>query len=424
MAASAKSGAQFIFGNLSAMLAAVFGSPVPDPDQDAGPSGVYQGWALLDPRMLYTKDQVTGYTGKIPATFMMPRLESVTQIPAALASNNIAAAQNAVNGTPMTLVSSATVGISLNIPICPYAQVLNANVPVTAPIVLDFGFAFGNCTAGSATITVANSASFSVGMPLVVAGVGNAAGTAPLLTQVASIVDGTHITVNPNAVPLATNSSTPIGMGNIWGPSEVGFPLPTAHLPYVAQGPGLFLDPRQALCRGLQINGVSGGAGGNFLVSGWDTYWQPMTQLVTVAAGASTGWTTKAFKAIASVIPQFADAHNYSVGTSDVFGFNIRTNIYDEALVSWASALMTSSTGLTAAVTTSPATNLTGDVRGTIQTSGNGGGSGIGSTASNGTVSALALTGNRLTMSNFPSVLQATQALQSNTASLYGVTQV
>jgi len=422
MAASALSGAQIIFGNLSNMLATVFGSAVPDPNQDAGPSAVYQGWGLLDPRMLYAKDKVTGFTGVVQAFMNSPKMRSIGQIPAALAANNIAAAQNVVSGTAMTL-AGASVGVALNVPIHPFSNVLNAGTVTTAAIALDFGFAWGNCTSGSATITVANSADFVPGMPLVIAGVGNSAGTACLLTQVDSITDATHIKVLSSAVPLATNSAVPIATGDRWGPSEIGFPLPLAAYPFVAAGPGLFLDSRQSIARGLRVVGAAGGAGGNFLCSGWDIYGAPMSELITVGAGAVTGWGKKAFKYLASVVPQFTDAHNYTVGTSDVFGFALRANLYEELLVYWNALLMTSSTGFTVPDTTSPATTTTGDVRGTIQTSASGGGSGIGSTVSNGSVVSLAMSGVRLEMGSFLGTNQALQATQASYTSLFGVPQ-
>lgn len=117
--------------------------------------------------------------------------------------------------------------------------------------------------------------------------------------------------------------------------------------------------------RGVSITGVSSGAGGTFTVSGYDIYGYPMSQLVTVGAGVNTVATTKAFKAVTSVTPNFTDAHNYSVGTADVFGFGLLASFFSDAIIHWNSALITANTGFVAAVTTSPATTTTGDVRGT-----------------------------------------------------------
>lgn len=117
--------------------------------------------------------------------------------------------------------------------------------------------------------------------------------------------------------------------------------------------------------RAVSITDAASATGGNVLVSGYDTFGFPMSELIAAAAGASTTNGKKAFKFIASVVPQFTDAHNYSVGTLDIFGLPIRADLWDQVLVYWNSALLTANTGFTAAVTTSPATTTTGDVRGT-----------------------------------------------------------
>ena len=439
MAATNLDGPQFVYGNMSQMNSSVFGTgtdgqpiAVPDPNPDAGPNGVFQGVAFLDCRYWFGKDKVTGYSGVVPAHLMLPVMRSAGAIPLALASNNIAAAQHVVNGTAMTL-AAASVGVDTNIPIWPFSPAnINgpgANQTATSVLALDFGFAYGTTVVGSANITVANASDFEAGEPLVIAGAGNTLGTAPLLASVTAINTTTNvITVSDNA--LFAQSAAAIGTGNVWatGPNTAFWSptntIPTAALPFIAAGPALILDPRQAIARGIQIVGVSGGAGGNFLVSGFDIYNEPMTALITVAAGASTGWSTKCFKYIVSVVPQFTDAHNYTVGTSDVFGFNYKAGAWDDTAVGtcWAAAEVVSSTGFTAAVGTNPATSSTGDVRGTLQVSANGGGSGVGSTASNGTISTLARTGNRLTLLQTITPFSATQAFPVNPVSVYGVT--
>lgn len=432
MAQSALSGPIGVYGNLDQLPASIIGAPpgpVLDPNTDAGPSFFYQ-WAYVpDVRFVFPKDQVTGRSGVVAGLSDAPALKSIGQIPAAVSTTNIAGAQNATSGTAMTLAAAST-GVTANVPIIPFTGILNGGAPVVAALALDFGFAFGNCTAGSANITVAASliSSFIVGMPLCIGGVGNSAGTASLLTQVTAVNATTNVvTVNAAAVPLATNSTAPIGTGNIWAPGgnqPNGQPLiPVAAYPFLAAGPGLLLDAGQAVTRGLQINGVSGGAGGTFTARGWDIFNQPMSETITVAAGASTGWGKKAFKYLASVTPNFSDAHNYSVGTSDVFGFAWAATVFENSQIFWAGALVTASpTGFVAGVT-SAATSTTGDVRGTVQTSANGGGTGIGSTASNGSISGLVMSGNRLELFSRPSLRQMILSTQANPAPLYGPTQ-
>lgn len=422
MAATAKSGPDFTWGDLLYITAPPQGSPLPNYNPDTGPNGAAYGDSFLDIRYTYNKDKVTGYTGTVPVHFIGDLIGLSDGIPAAHVTNNIAGVQHAVTSTPLTL-AGASVGVDINIPISPlnstgYGNSLNGAAVVTAAQVLDFGFAFGNCTASSATIVVADSTQFIVGMPLVIAEVGNAGGTAALLTQVSGLTDATHITVIASAVPLATNAAAPIGAGNLWGPSELGYPLPTAHLPYLSKGPAIMLDPRQAIARGVVITGVGGSAGGNFIVSGWDVFWQPMTETIAAAAGGAAVYGKKAFKAIASVIPQFTDATNYEVGTSDVFGYNMRVGQWERTKDSWAGTLMTSTQGFVASTTAA-----LGDVRGTLQTSAIGGGTGIGATASNGTVSALALTGNRLYMSLHLTPNQIMQSSVVNPSQLYGALQ-
>jgi len=425
MAASQMDGPLFRSGNMNSLSAATFGSYVGDPNQDAGPGGVFQGEALLDVRWWFQKDQVTGYTGRVPGHLMVPYLKSANQIPAALAANNIAAGQHPTTGTALTF-ATRSVGVEVAIPVIPYGAGGIANGTPVNCIALDFGFAWGTVVSASTTVTVANSYDFRVGMPLVIAGVGNAGGTVPLLTNVLSITDTTHIVI-ANA-PAASLNPAAIGTGNIWGPSpgssQSMFVTPTAALPWVAGGPALVLDPRQAIARGGRVVGTTSGTGGTVTVNGYDIYGAPMTETITLGAGVATGYGVKAWKYIASVVPNFTDTINITVGTTDVFGFHHRASYWEDVRVSWAAALMTATQGYTAPlalITASTAT--TADVRGTIQTGASGGGTGIGSTASNGTVSSLAMSGNRLLMETQLGPWSDVQAYPADPRTLFGVTQ-
>jgi hypothetical protein len=124
-------------------------------------------------------------------------------------------------------------------------------------------------------------------------------------------------------------------------------------------------DNSSLLSRAISITGVGAGAGGNFLVTCADAYGYTWTQLVTVAAGVNTVATLKAAKFVLSIVPQFTDAHNYSVNTTDVFGLPVRAAIFSETIIHWNETLITANAGFVGAVATSPSTNLLGDVRGT-----------------------------------------------------------
>lgn len=100
-------------------------------------------------------------------------------------------------------------------------------------------------------------------------------------------------------------------------------------------------------------------------VVGLDTYFAPMTQTFTGPAGTAVTATTKTFKYIRSATASGNTVSNITLGTGDVLGFPYRVANLSQNLTFWDLALITSSAGLTVAVTTSPATALTGDVRGT-----------------------------------------------------------
>lgn len=410
-------------GDMQTIPAAVGGTggAVPDPNLDAGPNVFFQGAGVPDVRYIYLKDKVAGYTGVVPLLLDGENICLTLQIPAAASTTRLAAAQAAANGTAMTLATAQAVGCAPAIPIIPFSAGLNTGTATTA-LALDFGFAFGNVTSGSRTVAVSSSTLFTVGMPIIIGGVGNAAGTSALATIVTGLPTAATITIQD--APAASLATAPIGTGNLWGPSENGFPTPTAALPYVAKGPALVFDPRQAVCRGVSITSTDpASAGGVFTARGWDIFGQPMSEILTHAGGASTVFGLKAFKYIGSITPSFADAALYSAGTSDVFGFGLKTLVIEQTTVWWNAALNTSDQPFTAANETSPATSATGDVRGTVQFSANGPLAGLVGPASNGSIVGLAMSGIRLWMSISMTVFQQLGGTQANPVPMFGVTQ-
>jgi len=124
-------------------------------------------------------------------------------------------------------------------------------------------------------------------------------------------------------------------------------------------------NPATGVARNVRITSAGDDSGATFTVRGYDEYFYPMTETITGAdAAAASG--KKAFKYIASITPAGTLAGDaVTVGTGDVYGFPLRVDTWGYVEIYWNNALITSTTGFTAADTTSPATATSGDVRGT-----------------------------------------------------------
>lgn len=122
---------------------------------------------------------------------------------------------------------------------------------------------------------------------------------------------------------------------------------------------------RAAVGRAISITGSASATGGAFKVVGYDIYGFPQTETITAGAGAVTTNGKKGWKWITSVTPQFTDAHNYSVGTADIFEFPLQALKFCQVDIMWNNTWITANTGFVAADVTNPATLTTGSVRGT-----------------------------------------------------------
>lgn len=117
--------------------------------------------------------------------------------------------------------------------------------------------------------------------------------------------------------------------------------------------------------RAIQIVGQAGGVTAvNFTINGYDAYGQPVSCTFLGPAATATTVSPKTFRYVTSITSAATTTAAVTIGTADTFGFPARVDNWDQCLIFWNNALITATTGFTAADTTNPATASTGNVRG------------------------------------------------------------
>jgi hypothetical protein len=255
----------------------------------------------------------------------------------------------------MTLVStnSTSTGVSVGASCVNY----NTGALVTGLLMVD-GFASFTGVIANSILTVSSlTGTISIGMTLSGTGVNTGATIVNQLTGAPGGV-GTYTVAGDDTASSTTMTAQATG----------GF---TALAQPFGQSNSVYLwNPQALVARAVSIVPVSNTSTAQviFTVSGYDIYGVPMSEAITVPTSTTTATTTngkKAFKYIASVTPNVTNAITYSVGTTDIYGFPLRSDFFSDVAINYNAAAVTASTGYVAAVTTSPATTTTGDVRGT-----------------------------------------------------------
>jgi hypothetical protein len=321
---------------------------ITDYNPDLGPSLFWGGVGRIDPRPNF--NYIPGQTaGQFTAGFGTSDVQTINYAPYALSTSAIAAAANVVSGTAMTLVStnSTSTGVSVSNSCTNY----NTGAQVTGLLMVD-GFASFTGVIASSVLTVSSlTGTISIGMTIAGTGVNTGTTIVNQLTGAPGGV-GTYTVQGDD-----TASSTTI-TAQATGTTALGQPFGAPASVYL-------WNPQALVSRAVSVTGSSSSTGGNITISGYDIYGVPMSEVIAAPAGATTVNGKKAFKYISSVVPAFTDAHNYSVGTTDIYGFPLRSDFFSDVTINYNAAAVTANTGYVAAVTTSPATTTTGDVRGT-----------------------------------------------------------
>jgi len=325
-----------------------------DYNPDLGPSLFWGGVGRIDLRPNF--NYIPGQNfGAFTAGFGTSDTQTISYAPYALGSAAIAAAAAPTANTAMTLVStnSTSTGVSVGASCINY----NTGALVTGLLMVD-GFASFTGVIASSVLTVSSlTGTISIGMTLSGTGVATGATIVNQLTGAPGGV-GTYTVAGDDTASSTTMTAQATG----------GF---TALAQPFGQSNSVYLwNPQALVARAVSIVPVSGTSTAQviFTVSGYDIYGVPMSEAITVPTSTTTATTTngkKAFKYIASVTPNVTNAITYSVGTTDIYGFPLRSDFFSDVAINYNAAAVTASTGYVAAVTTSPATTTTGDVRGT-----------------------------------------------------------
>lgn len=322
-----------------------------DYNPDLGPSLFWGGVGRIDPRPNF--NYIPGQAaGQFTAGFGTSDVQTISYAPYALSTSAIAAAANVVSGTAMTLVStnSTSTGVSVSNSCTNY----NTGATVTGLLMVD-GFASFTGVIANSILTVSSlTGTISIGMTISGTGVNTGTTIVNQLTGAPGGV-GTYTVQGDD-----TTSSTTI-TAQATGTTALAQPFGL-----LGQPSSVYLwNPQALVARAVNVTGSASATGGNITISGYDIYGVPMSEVIAAPASATTVNGKKAFKYISSVVPAFTDAHNYSVGTTDIYGFPLRSDFFSDVAINYNAAAVTASTGYVAAVTTSPATTTTGDVRGT-----------------------------------------------------------
>lgn len=259
----------------------------------------------------------------------------------------------------------------------------------------------GSIATTTLTVTAWAGPSIAVGMVLVGANVtagttitGFLTGTGGLGTYVVSVSQtaasaaitayGTSDLSDPSPMP---NGVGPLGRIYVWDSVPVAL---VANNIATAQVGGVGTALTLTAGKGVQLK-PNGGPGGvtvyqldvpravsvgvgagspttsNIIVTGYDVYGQPMSELI--ASGTTQSTTVngkKAFFQITGITSSASTTVTITIGTTDILGIPVRVTAAPFlATVKFGTTLAQDAGTFTAADATNPATNITGDVRGT-----------------------------------------------------------
>ena len=341
---------------------------------DLGSSLFYAGGGILDPRGPFT--YLPGEAQSAPdfGWYGFSDIVTYLNVPYTNAAAAIVASANPTSAT-LTLVSanSATTGVYSS------SVFTRSDTGVTDTVLALDAYASVTASATNGVLTVTANSNLPIGPGMV------------LLASTTTVTGGTlgassGVYIASQLTTTGTASSVGNGQTGTYqlsqnvtftsGTVTLAYPnVQSCAIPTNIQTPSVWLWSPMALAgRAVSVTAASGATYATATVNGYDIYGYPMSEAITISAGAAVAG-KKAFKYIKSVVLSGGTAdttHAYSVGTTAVIGLPVRADSAAEVVVNAANSQTAVSTntafaanGFLPADRTTPSAT-TGDVRGTI----------------------------------------------------------
>jgi len=343
-----------------------------DYNPDIGGSSLfYAGTAILDPRPAYTFFPGEGQSALDFGWLGVDNVTTLSAVPYTSAAAAIVASANPTSSTlALVTANSATTGVYYS------TNFVRADTGVVDTVLALDAYASVTASFANGVMTVTANSGLPIGPGMVVLSTAGtiSQGTVSGLQVISQLTTtGTASTVGQGQTgTYLTNGNLTATSGTV----TLAYQTPSqCAVPNNAQTPSQAnWSPMALIGRVVSVTAASGATYATATVNGYDIYGYPMSEAITISAGAAVSG-KKAFKYIKSVVLSGGTAdttHAYSVGTTSVIGLPIRADASAELLVNAAASqtAVTSNTtfaanGFLPADRTTPSAT-TGDVRGTL----------------------------------------------------------
>jgi hypothetical protein len=341
---------------------------------DLGSSLFYAGAGILDPRTVFT--YLPGESQSQPdfGWYGFSDILTITAVPYTSTSGAIVTSANPTSATlALNTTNSSTTGVYYS------STFTRSDTGVTDTVLALDAYTSVTASASNGILTITANSAMPVGPGMV-------------LLSASTTVSGGTLGASSGVYIVSqlttTGAASSIGNGQTGtyqlsqnvtftsGTVTLAYPnVQSCAIPTNGQTPSVWLwNPVALLGRAVSVTAAASATYATATVNGYDIYGFPMSENITLSAGNTVAG-KKAFKYIKSVVLSGGTAdttHAYSVNTTSVVGFPIRTDSSAELVINAAASQVAlpivtgfAANGYLPADRTTPSAT-TGDVRGTL----------------------------------------------------------